>query len=261
VSVARLRDVLHACGWDPALAREMARGHALRRALHDMEKGRVITQYRRDSDSLVRFRITLENVGERDIEYSREADVAMDVTTGAISSDSPAVEQRCRELVDAHLAARTSADVTRLVQRLVESAGADLVSVRESGGAYFVPAAYAELVERLRQLLAGIGGALSSYRISAGDADTDRAIGEAVLAHLRALISDWHQSISTISLDTPEFVVERRLARMHELRAKIDSYRGILGAAVDQLTAAADAGDRALRAAVLGHGGQLEANQ
>jgi hypothetical protein len=36
----------------------MAHGHALRRALHDMEKGRVITQYRRDSETLVRFRIT-----------------------------------------------------------------------------------------------------------------------------------------------------------------------------------------------------------
>jgi hypothetical protein len=139
------------------------------------------------------------------------------------------------------------------VQRLVESAGADLVSVREAGGAYFVPVAHAELVERLRELLARIGGSLATYRIAAGDADTDQAIGEAVITHLRALISDWHQSVSTIGADTPEFVVERRLARMHELRAKIESYRGVLGAAIDQLAAAAEAGDRALRAAVLGY--------
>jgi hypothetical protein len=163
---ADLVDALRATGLDESVARELAPRHAFARACQRLSEQRIIRPVAEDQHT-VRFQFTQESrLGGR-YEYALEAMLTLDKATGRVSCERPDLAERAQAELDRCLAARTGADVTRIVQRLFER-HADLFPIRPQGGAYFTPAEHAGFVDRAQGLLGRLGGQVLRFPVPAG---------------------------------------------------------------------------------------------
>lgn len=233
--LARLRDALEAAGLDPQMAADLHPRHLLRRALRDMKAGRVICQLRELGDGWVSFQLTKESAGSTAAVYTSEAVVRLELTTGRVEADVPAVRDRARELMDRHATNREAADLTRLLQRIYAAYTADLIPIRDQGGAYFVPDSHRALVDKTRVLLEGIGGKLRRFAVRLGCEDTAASVAESLTSYLSELIREFRESCATVTADSRVDVIERRAGKMTALKRRMESYRGLLGAYAEQI--------------------------
>lgn len=241
VSLDDLRNALTAAALDPDLAGDLHPQHVLSRALRDMKQGRVIAKLQRIDDDHVRFQITRQHVDGAGASYQREAMVQMNINTRAIVADDPAIEKQATELVNEHTAKRLTNDVSRLIQRVYDTHRADLIAIREQGGAYFVPDEHKALVDSTRTLLASIGGKLQSFAVRLGCADTAESVAGALADHLTAMVTELRESCAALNTDSRADVINRRTGRIAELRRRLDCYKGLLGAYTGSIdTAIAD---------------------
>lgn len=231
--------------------------HALARAMRDVVKSQPRLARRLPKDDLghLRVQLTTEFLKDAGLEYKREAVITlMDTGNVAVgdfdgtSADAAKLAGEVDTLLGEHMAQRLTSDLTRLVQRIVDAAGADLVPVREQGGAYFVPANH-DLVARLRLLLEGIGGRLNTFAVTLGHG-TDDSIADTLADYLLGQIKELKESVSELGPDTRADVRNRRMARAGELRQRLDSYRVLLSASADRVGTELERVDTQLVAAV-----------
>lgn len=248
VSLSGLRDALRLANLDTELAGDMTTQNALRRALRDMNESRVIRKLRNEGDS-VYFQITHEDREETGINYWKEAEVQLD-GAGLVSCDVPVLADEARKLLGEHLAKRLTTDLTRLVQRIFDKNKADLVPIREQGGAYFVPEHCSALVDQSRTLLQAIGGNLRSFAVRLGCGDTRESVAESLGSYLTDLVGQFRQSLEGISAESRADVLVRRAEKIGELRQKLSTYRGLLSGYADVIGADIDAADSQLMAAI-----------
>jgi len=248
VPLTGLRDALRTAGMDTDLAGDMTTQNALRRALREMNKDRVIRKLRCDGDNIY-FQITHEDRQETKIEYWREAEVCLD-GAGNVTCDVPELAAEARLLLNEHLAKRLTTDLTRLLQRVFDKRKADLVPIREQGGAYFVPEHCQELVDQSRALLRAIGGNLRSFAVRLGCGDTKASVAESLSQYLSELVGEFRESLEGVTSETRGDVLERRAGRINELRQKMTNYAGLLGGFAEVLAQDIDAADKQLAAAI-----------
>src|SRR5687767_14752852 len=116
VSLTQLRDSLIDEGFSPDEAGDLTLGQSLSRALREMAKeGRIVRKIPDESSS---YQLTREALEQGGLEYTKEAIVTLH--EGAIFSDNHGVAELARNLAVEHSMKRRTADLTRLVQRLVE---------------------------------------------------------------------------------------------------------------------------------------------
>lgn len=234
VSLGDLRQALVSAGLDPTLAGDMAPRNALRRALRDMKEGRVIRQLRREGDKLW-FQFTAEHLSKYEASYDKEAELSLDVSTSDVWCSVPELQDEASRLLNENLQKRLTSDLTRLVQKVYDARRADLVPIREQGGAYFVPDMHREVVEKSRTLLGAIGGNLRSFDVRLGSADTAESVAESLAEYLRGLITEYRDSTTDVTKDTRTGVLNRRAGTSKEIRRRIECYASIMGTYRDQL--------------------------
>lgn len=234
VTIAELRDGLKTAGIDPAMAADMNPQNALKRALREMKEGRVIRQLRREGD-LVWFQFTQEHLGKTEVTYNKEAELSLNTETGAVYCSVLELQQEATRLLEEHKGKRLTSDLTRLVQRVYDEKAADLIPIREQGGAYFVPEMHREVVDKSRTLLSEIGGSLRSFDVRLGSADTSASVAESLNEYLLSMIDDFEKSCEEVTGDSTERVINNRKGSAAEIRQRMECYQGILGAWSDSL--------------------------
>ncbi len=234
VPFEKLRDGLDMAGLDPDMAQELAPYHALCRALNDMKKGRVIRKLRRE-DNKIFFQLTREHLDPQEATYRREAELSIDSTTGVIECLKPRIKQKAEDLLIEHRANRTASDVTYLLFRIYKTHAADLIAIREQGGAYFVPKDYAKLVRQTRTLLDAIGGKLRTFDVRLGSDDTAESVAESMSEHFEGLVEQFKESCENVTTETRTDVQERRWGTVAELKQKMELYRGLLSGYADHI--------------------------
>jgi len=234
VPIQSLRDALRTAGLDEALAGDMEPRNALRRALRDMKEGRVIRKLRQDGDCLY-FQFTREFLDEREIRYAKEAELCLHEPTGVVDCTEAEIEQTATKLLAEHIAKRLTSDLTRLVQRLYEARGADLIPIRPQGGAYFVPEMHADLVRSTKVLLDAIGGKLHPWAVRLGCGDTAASVADVMAEYLTELITEFRASCEDVDGGSRKDVQLRRQERIGELRQKLELYKSLLGAFAEKI--------------------------
>jgi hypothetical protein len=197
--------------------------------MREMSQGRIIRKLRRDAGALY-FQLTKEYLTSKEILYSREAELSLDMVTGAIGGDMPELIQEAKKLLDEHLAKRLTSDLTRLIQHIYDDHRADLIPIREAGGAYFVPDKHSFLVDKTRTLLQEIGGKLRSFAVRLGSADTAESVADSLSDYLLELINQFKMSCEDVSRKD---AFERREAKIGELKQKLATYSGLLSGYAD----------------------------
>src|SRR5262249_43472245 len=137
--------------------------------------------------------------------------------------DRPGLAALAQGALDECLAARTGADVTRVIQRLFERQ-ADLFPIRERGGCYFVPREHTPFLDRVDGFVRRLNGSLRRFPVPAGTPHGDRSVQEAVAAGLAALIAEHQAAVAGFGADTRPDTLERAAERIRLTRHKIQAY-------------------------------------
>jgi hypothetical protein len=153
-----------------------------------------------------------------------------------------------QQLVHKHIGRRTAADVSRVVQKVFDKYGGDLVPLRDQGGVYFVPDSYSWLVRDVSQFLESINGGLRQFQLHGGDASTDASVATAMADHVSALVKDFRDTCESISQDSDPQVMVRRTQGVVVLRDKLTAYQTLLAHHADRLEGEISAAEKLLLA-------------
>ena len=245
VTLKELRRGLVSAGLDEGLASDMAPRNALRRALREMSKNRVIRKLQQNGEILT-FQINQEKRENGHLEFPHEADVELNVTTGALSSTDGAIYAQARLLLDEHMEKRVTSDLTRLVQKVFDSRKAALIPIREQGGAYFVPDQHHDLIESCRTLLKAIGGNLRTFSVRLGSEDTSQSVAESMTDYLLGLIKEFNDKCEGVTGDSQKRVSTNRFSEIGDMKSKLNCYRGLLRGFADQIETSINDAEAAL---------------
>jgi len=232
-----LRRALGRANFPEELAKELAPRNAFSRAAKELSKERIIRRAE-ETDDEIRFQFTREFLQGGQYDYTKEFDLYLNKETGQVRCENSHMEQVAQSLVDNHRATRMSSDVTRLIQKIFDTGGSDLVPVRQQGGCYFVPAGNVTILNGVRALLKDIGGSLSEWEITAKSEQTQVTIQENMYSYMLGMVDKFKASCQSISENTSSKVLERRLEEVYELRAKLTSHAPLLRGLAEEVNAA-----------------------
>jgi hypothetical protein len=240
VSLSALRHGVAEIGLDPfALVPDLDAGSQVARTAGKVAR----SMSRKDSKRLARKveyekrQITAEsNTGEA-LHYSRDFAVEFDKTTGEVVTS---LGESLATVQQEVLMTRRAMDVTRVVQRVIESAGSDLMPVREQGGAYFVPAGH-EVIDKVERVVEGVGGRLSRFACTIGHQDvrkpgrkadaTGESVANTIADYLLAQIGDLNKAVAELKESGTRSDARRnRLTTVATLKDRLQNYAGLLGA-------------------------------
>lgn len=177
------------------------------------------------------------NAGE--LEYHRDFAVQFDDATKTVVTDTG---HDLTATATTIAETRRATDVTRVVQRVIEAAGSDLMQIRDQGGAYFVPAGHA-VIEQVRTVLDAVGGNLKQFACTLGhgaDADrTGQSVAVVITDYLLAQIAELQEAVAELNEAKIRSDVRRaRLSRVATLKDRIAAYASLVGTHKDALDAA-----------------------
>jgi len=221
-----LVEALRTAELDESVARELAPRHAFTRACRKLSDARIIRQVGEDEAS-VYFQFTAEQREGDRFAYELEAILTLDKSTGRVHCDQAALARLAQDELDRCIAARTGADITRVVQKLCEQ-HADLFPIRPQGGAYFVPQEHSRFVDRLQTLLGQLNGRMLRYPVPAGTPQGDRSVQEAVRTGIATLIAEHRAAIAEFDAETRDGTLERAAERIRKVRHKLSAYSAYL---------------------------------
>jgi hypothetical protein len=249
VELQALRTALTQAGLDPDLAPDLKPAALVARTAGFIAK---LTSNQTDTKRLSRpvghaaRQITREEVVNDTLAYAKEAALTLD-QNGAVACDDPTIAQMVPSSSSEVWRTRTASDVTRIVQKVVESVGSDLIPVREQGGAYFVPDGH-RVIGQIGSLLQSIGGSLSTFACMLGHG-TDLSVASVITDYMLKQIGELKTAIDELNeKGIRSDVKSRRLTRVAELRERIGAYAALIGTQEQKLTDALNVAEATLLA-------------
>lgn len=235
ISHADLISGLMASDLDCDVARELAPRNAFARACSKLDSERIIRKVAEDH-STITFQFTREAIEEGKFSYHFESLIFLNKHSGKITSENLELEQLAKEEFCRCMEARTASDVTRLIQRLFER-HADLFSIRDQGGVYFVPKVHHNFIAKVENFLRNIGGTLQRFPIPAGSPQGDRAVQDAVASGLQGIIDAHLEAVQKFGEDTRPETLRKAEEKIRATRLKIQGYGFYLDKKRDDLEA------------------------
>lgn len=228
-----------------SLAKDMAPKNALKRALHEMDEGRVIRKVE-ETATTIRFQFTKEVAAANGFVYNPEDFLTMDKVSGkCYAAQDQQLAVLADKLVAEKMGMRTSADVARIFMKTFESTNG-IYPVRRAGGCYFVPIASQDLIERFEKFMEAIGGSLRRIQIPGGAVNL-KTMAEAVVDGTRTAIEEYRAAIEDYSETTAPGVISNRVNAILELRQRKMALRHFFGEQIDALDTEFDALDKLLQ--------------
>ena len=228
VLLEALENALDDAGFDPKkLCRPMIARDAFTRAARELSESRVIDKISED-ETTISFQFTKKWIEEQEFKFDKEFVLTVHKETGTVTGGNPELAKTAFDLLVQHQGKRNTSDVSRMIQKIFEAEGGDLIPLREAGGVYFVPDSHKELVDAIRKLLKDIGGYLCSFDIRFGQEDTQDSVAEAMTNHLSDLISQFRESCQEINPESADWLVDRRKRTIKSIKDKLECYHGLL---------------------------------
>lgn len=239
IPLSDLRDGLRAAGLDPLdLAPDLRPASIVARSAGFVARLNTTKDARRLARPVAHMsrQITREETVLDRLAYTREASITYDEPTGKLMSDDAALQQMLPSVASEVYDTRTASDVTRIIQQIVETAGSDLIPVREQGGAYFIPSGN-HIITKIDSVLKKIGGELSTFACTLGHG-TDESVSLTITDYLVKQIEELQESVDLLNeKGLRSDVKNRRLSRVAELKEKISVYASLISTGTEKLNA------------------------
>lgn len=253
-------EMLTDVGLDDSYARSHNYMSAFKRALKMMEEKRIIRVVE-DNATVMLCQFTAERKVKGDssnggpsLEYDKETILRIDKVTyrkekdfaKALSQGDKAIREKVIEYFYREKVRYNSNDITRYVQKILRDRG-DILPLRDQGNIYFVPSAYADLLEKVQKLVQRISGGkaeafesvpmpdVKASRTLVGNSLTSQAEND-----LAKILADV-QALSEGKLgEVTETWKSTRLSRIKKLQKRLQTYTEVLGTDGVKLVAEAE---------------------
>ena len=245
ISHADLLAGLMASDLDCDVAKELAPRNAFARACSKLDSERIIRKIAEDHEK-ISFQFTREALEDGKFNYHFESLLFLNKYSGGITSENLELEQLAKEEFGRCMEERTATDVTKIVQRLFER-HADLFSIRDQGGAYFVPEIHHDFVVKVESFVRNIGGSLQRFPIPAGSPQGDLAVREAVANGLQGIIDEHMEAVQKFGEDTRPDTLRRAEEKVRLTKLKIEGYSFYLDRKREDLEASLQQASELLR--------------
>jgi hypothetical protein len=237
------------------------------RCLRSLEEQRIIRKVKEDSGRLV-FQFTAEKLIDDDpenphLEYTPETVIEIDKSAYFTEGNFADALIKCDavlkpilvEMFDKERQTYRSGDLTRYIQRIFKD-HADIVSLREQGSVYFVPASFGNLVSQVAQVLETCPkGTAQLEFFPVPDAESSRSmVGHGVESEIVAIFTKMDDEIKKMkagNTDITEKWVDHRQKKIREMRERLTMYSEVLGDTAQRLTGKFDAMSAGLTPRVL----------
>ena len=273
---------LEEAGLDPKYAKEHNARSSLIRALNSLKEQKIVKMVSEDR-VYARFQFTAElKSGEGDaarLSYHPQVIVTVDkehylmfhdeepdafrksitkvddAKTDLQSADAESIKDQLAAAFERERSSYKSSDITRYVQSILEDE-ADIVSLRQQGSIYFVPATFQTQVEAIRALINQIGGAHSRFdAIPVPDVkDARKTVGNAFaeeVANTLASLDKEVEEMNNSDKDIADKWVNHRKDQITKIKARIDMYAEVLGEKAGELSGGFDRVSASLKPRVL----------
>lgn len=214
---------------DPKLAREIKHRTALMRVLREMETDQLVRIVFEDSS-----KVTVQLTGElldpkkERLNYSYVSTVSLDKASGNITAtSSPEDVAVLTKAIASRRQQYGALDISNMVQKLFRQK-ADLFSVRDQGGVYFVPAMHSDYVDSVQHFYESIGGKVNRFPVPDGNAHAKRSVKDTVTEGMREMTKDLQACISLVDADSRAATTERYAKRIKGLQFKLECYKEFL---------------------------------
>jgi len=232
-------------GLNEKVARELLPRHAFSRAAKKLSEDRVIDVLRDEKD-VITFQFTKRVMESDEWKYSRETLLRLDKVTGRITCDVPELEAKAQQELDRAMELRTSADITKMIQKLFD-AEADLFPIREQGGVYFVPQQFAGFTDKIQNFLTKLTGRVSRFPVPADTKTGDRSVADAIVNGLSMVIAEHEEAVAAFGLDTRHDTIARQAEKIKATRVKVEAYAEYLNEQREELLKAVDQANQSLK--------------
>jgi len=199
-----------------------------------------------DSDNALIFAVVQEGHDASGNYFStQKALVMLDLTkdsggvpANTVTTDNPSDDTASLILKEYHRYAdtHTSRDIMGMIVKVLKDTNA--VTLRETGGIYWVPRTKSDEVRKLQNAVEQLGNSLVFILPVHKTADSERSLGMAAAGSIEAELGTLRDEIAGFVSD-PNGVragtLDRRLATFEDLRGRAELYRSILGVTVEDL--------------------------
>ena len=220
---------------------------AWRHAATKLTEGQMLRPIAETTDEVV-IGLVREIADEttKDLEYDVLNRVTFDKNAAAISSDRPSIVTESIATLYRHHLAHTTADIRSVLTAFLGESG---VSLRDSGGVYFVPADRQRTLDALCAVVEAVGHN-SAFRLPIVDTpegkSTLRAVAQRTLdEELRQLREQLERFDDDKVRDS---TLERKLETFGDLRSRVDLFARVLSFKADDLRNKIGVTQAALRA-------------
>jgi hypothetical protein len=235
---------LNDAGLDTSVAKEILPKHAFTRASRKLAEERVIDELAQNTDK-ISFQFTKRFLKNNEWTYAKETVLILNKDTGVVSCEDKDLQRAAQEAVDKAIEARTTADITKMIQTLFDK-NADLFPIRDQGGVYFVPVSYGEFTDKIENFVTKLGGRVNRFPIPADTKQGDRSVQDAVINGLSMVIADHEEAIDEFGVTTRSDTIERQADRIKATRVKVEAYADYLKDRAEELVLALDDANRKL---------------
>ena len=191
------------------------------------------------------------NARARDLDYDVVSRIAFNKHTAAVNHDADhAIVWQILELYRHHQA-HTTEDIRRMLAAFLAEAG---VSLRESGGVYFVPASHQPTLDALCGVVEAVGKGNRTYQLPIVDTPaTKTTLREVATRTLDDEIRQLQDELARYESEkVRQSTLERRLDGFEELRSRVNLFAGVLAFKADSMNAKISAVRASLRAQMEG---------
>jgi hypothetical protein len=236
--------ILEECGLNKAYAREHNYRSAFKRALKSLEEKRIIRFVDETPFRLV-YQFTKElkreDTATPRLEYDRETLIVIDKEIyrqsekfeDALVEGIPDIKKALIALFYQEKTRYNSGDVTRYIQRIFEDE-ADIITLRDQGCLYFVPAAYREVLDKVSRLVRQISGNDRAFEFvplpdtSSGRVLVKRSIEDETQMTYEVLAAEIETAMKS-KQEVSEVWKTTRISRILGLQERLATYAELLG--------------------------------
>jgi hypothetical protein len=213
---------------------------ALKLAVREAHVGHpdhLIRLAKEDPGEIVFAIVREQRPGDGSLDYATEARISLDRQREVLSSDSPGHDlvAGVRTRFEMYRTTHHPDDVRRAIVKALHSFAA--VTLRDSGGIYWVPAPFAEKVRRLQSVIEKIGASRVYLLPVHKSAEAERALGEIAKGSIEEELASLQEEIRMFLETPPErpSTLIRRFDAFEALRARAKLYRDVLNVQVQDL--------------------------
>lgn len=240
-TLTAIRTALDQAGFDKKLARDLAGRNALCRVLHDLGQTGMVRKVSEDDKEFV-FQVNevarTSNGNLSQLNFPFKAILVLDKKTNTIlnplgTQDGETLRVATENFLKQRAEERTAADVTRMIQRLASARTrgrrhnpshphVDLISIRNSGGVYFVFADQLPYVDKIQAFCDLIGADLSRLPVASAPG-AQKSIAIALEDHLASLMKEVDEAIEKFGDTTRVRTLDSEAQRISDLRFMMES--------------------------------------